>query len=134
MQIRSGEARQVINRLHWLRRKISQTGTQGFKSRVEFLCLAFRHELDADIRHYRLWDEGWEDLVTNKLTLDRFCEDWRTKLMCTSGPCPRLGAGGFLKRCWQARAVSGQKPARTQPLPRPMVLSFPFWFRLVRLR
>ena len=62
MQIRSGEARQVINRLHRLRRKISQTGTQGFKSRVEFLCLAFRHELDADIRHYRLWDEGWEDL------------------------------------------------------------------------
>ena len=28
-------------------------------------------------------------LVTNKLTLDRFCEDWRIKLMCTSGPCPR---------------------------------------------
>ena len=59
-------------------------------------------------------------LVTNKLTLDRFCEDWRIKLMCTSGPCPRLGAGGFLKRCWQAW------PARTQPLLKLMVLSVPF--------
>ena len=47
--------------------------------------------------------------------------------MCTSGPCPRLGAGGFLKRCWQARAVSRAWPARTQPfLPKLMVLSFPF--------
>ena len=41
------------------------------------------------LRSLRLCGKKPRFLVTNKLTLDRFCEDWRIKLMCTSGPCPR---------------------------------------------
>jgi hypothetical protein len=30
--------------------------------RVEFLCLAFKHDLVREITHYKLWDQGWEGL------------------------------------------------------------------------
>jgi hypothetical protein len=60
--LRSHGQRQIIDRLHGLRRKIYLCGEQGFQGRVEFLCLAFRYGLGADIRDYQLWDEGWEEL------------------------------------------------------------------------
>lgn len=60
--LRSHGQRQIIDRLHGLRRKIYLCGEQGFQGRVEFLCLAFQHGLGTDIRDYQLWDEGWEEL------------------------------------------------------------------------
>ncbi len=61
-RVRSHSQREIIDRLHGLRRKIYLCSEQGFQSRVEFLCLAFRYGLGADIRDYQLWDEGWEEL------------------------------------------------------------------------
>ncbi len=58
--IRDYDQRQVIGRLHRLRHKIGLA--TGMKYRVEFLALTFKHGLVDDICHYRLWDEGWEEL------------------------------------------------------------------------
>ena len=60
--MRDPSLRRIVDRLHHLRRKIYRCGEEGRKYRVEFLCLAFKHGLDGDVRHYRLWDEGWEEL------------------------------------------------------------------------
>jgi len=52
----------AIKRLHALRHAVGQTGSSGFKTRVEFVRLAYRHDLVADITSYRLWDQGYEEL------------------------------------------------------------------------
>ncbi len=52
----------AIKRLYALRRAVSQTGKRGFEARVEFVRLAYRHDLVADITSYRLWDQGYEEL------------------------------------------------------------------------
>ena len=55
---RPASERAVIDRLHKLCPKLHQAQS----NRIEFLCLAFKHGLGAEIRHYTLWDEGWEGL------------------------------------------------------------------------
>lgn len=55
---RPAAQRAVIERLHKLCSKLCQAQS----NRVEFLSLAFKHGLGAEIRHYTLWDEGWEGL------------------------------------------------------------------------
>ena len=47
----------AIKRLHSLAPKLHIQA-----NRIEFLCLAFAHGIDAEVRHYKLWDEGWEGL------------------------------------------------------------------------
>jgi hypothetical protein len=61
-RVRDSEQPKVIDRLFWLRRRIYQYGNAGLQHRIEFLCLAFKHDLVWDICHFRLWDEGWEEL------------------------------------------------------------------------
>lgn len=60
INIRAPDERKIIDRLHRLRRKVGLS--DGIKFRAEFLALAFKHGLVKDICHYRLWDEGWEEL------------------------------------------------------------------------
>lgn len=55
---RPADQRAVIERLHKLCTKLHQAQS----NRVEFLCLAFKNGLGCEIRHYTLWDEGWEGL------------------------------------------------------------------------
>ena len=45
--MRDPSLRRIVDRLHCLRRKIYRCGEDGRKYRVEFLCLAFKHGLDA---------------------------------------------------------------------------------------
>lgn len=52
----------AIKRLYALRHAVGQTGMRGFNARVEFVRLAYRHDLVADITSYRLWDQGYEEL------------------------------------------------------------------------
>ena len=56
-------------------------------------------------------------LVTNKLTLDRFCEDWRIKLMCTSGPCPRSALEESSNGIGGHRPYRGHGPLVHNPCP-----------------
>ena len=56
--LRSAAERAVIVKLHRLSSKLG--GAR--RHRVDFLCLAFIHDLVRDVTHYRLWDEGWEGL------------------------------------------------------------------------
>lgn len=53
----------IIKRLHTLTFDRNGVGI-GLKSkyRVEFLSLAYKHDLVSDITSYRLWDAGWEGL------------------------------------------------------------------------
>ena len=52
----------AIKRLYALRHAVGQTGKRGFNARVEFVRLAYRYDLVADITSYRLWDQGYEEL------------------------------------------------------------------------
>ena len=56
-------------------------------------------------------------LVTDKLTLDRFCEDWRIKLMCTSGPCPRSALEESSNGIGGHRPYRGHGPLVHNPCP-----------------
>lgn len=56
--VRPNGERVIIGELHRLCGKLHLAQAH----RVEFVCLALQHGLDSDIRHYRLWDEGWEGL------------------------------------------------------------------------
>lgn len=55
---RSAAERFAINKLH---RLTSKLGSER-QYRVDFLCIAFKHDLVRDVTCYRLWDEGWEGL------------------------------------------------------------------------
>lgn len=52
----------AIKRVYALRHAVGQTGKRGFNARVEFVRLAYRHDLVADITSYHLWDQGYEEL------------------------------------------------------------------------
>lgn len=53
----------VIRRLHQLANSRGSAGISGdIQYRVEFLALAYKHELVEEITRYGLWDEGWEGL------------------------------------------------------------------------
>lgn len=52
----------AIKRLHALRNRVGMPGTEGFKARVEFLCLAYRYDVVGDLESYRLWDQGYAGL------------------------------------------------------------------------
>lgn len=55
--------RKVIDRLHRLAIGRKGIGIDfDIKYRVEFLSLAYKHDLVGDITGYRLWDAGWEGL------------------------------------------------------------------------
>jgi len=55
--------RKIIDRLHRLTLDRKGIGIGcDMKYRVEFLSLAFKHDLVDDIISYRLWDAGWEGL------------------------------------------------------------------------
>ncbi len=58
--VKRSHQKTIIDRLHDLRRKVGLVN--GVRYRAEFLALAFKHGLVDDICHYRLWDEGWEEL------------------------------------------------------------------------
>ncbi|HHK2839816.1 TPA: hypothetical protein ACQRN8_003051 [Pseudomonas aeruginosa] len=52
----------TINELFGLRDKVGLTTASGFKARVRFVQLAYRHNLVHEITSYQLWDRGFEGL------------------------------------------------------------------------
>lgn len=52
----------IVNELFSLRHKVGLSSTQGFKARVRFVQLVYRHKLVGDITSYKLWDRGYEGL------------------------------------------------------------------------
>lgn len=52
----------TVNELFGLRHKVGMPSAQGFKARVRFVQLAYRHNLVRDITSYQLWDRGYEGL------------------------------------------------------------------------
>ena len=52
----------IVNELFGLRHKVGFPTLQGFKARVRFVQLAYRHNLVRDITSYQLWDRGYEGL------------------------------------------------------------------------
>lgn len=63
--LREGETMEqesAIKRLYALRNRVGMPGTEGFRARVEFVCLAYRFNVVRDLQSYRLWDQGYTDL------------------------------------------------------------------------
>lgn len=52
----------TITELFGLRDKVGLTTASGFKARVRFVQLAYRHNLVHEITSYQLWDRGFEGL------------------------------------------------------------------------
>lgn len=52
----------IIKELHSLQVKVGSAQSFGFHSRVQFVKLAYRHNLVRAITTYQLWDQGYEGL------------------------------------------------------------------------
>jgi len=85
---------QAIKRLHSLRFAVGQPTQRGFKSRVEFLQLAYRFDLIEAITSYRLWDEGYIDL--GERTFDT-CFEMGDSAEVIAGLIADARSGGYLE-------------------------------------
>ena len=92
-----------------LTRQVSGLQMKKQREILDFLCGPWRSS--------RLCGKELRFLVTNKLTLDRFCEDWRIKLMCTSGPCPRSALEESSNGIGGHRPYRGHGPLVHNPCP-----------------